>query len=202
MGSAVSLELWDTGSIPSPAQWVGDLVLPQPCFGHSCNLDLISGPGTPCVSKRPKNPQENAPYQRINQIVLESVPPQIENAQNESEAEPAFSFANFGTIAHAYLESVISGKKPEEHYSVKEFIGLENKTEKIQEIKKICEEMKNAFENSDLGKRAKNSTKHFAELNFRSKLSSKIVKAVRKFFGIPPKKNGEWLARRVPTAPQ
>ena len=121
---------------------------------------------------------ENAPYQRINQIVLESVPPQIENAQNESEAEPAFSFANFGTIAHAYLESVISGKKPEEHYSVKEFIGLENKTEKIQEIKKICEEMKNAFENSDLGKRAKNSTKHFAELSFRSKLSSKIVKGI------------------------
>ena len=121
---------------------------------------------------------ENAPYQRINQIVLESVPPQMENTQNESEAEPAFSFANFGTIAHAYLESVISGKKPEEHYSVKEFIGLENKTEKIQEIKKICEEMKNAFENSDLGKRAKNSTKHFAELSFRSKLSSKIVKGV------------------------
>ena len=120
---------------------------------------------------------ENAPYQKINQIVLESVP-QTENEQNEDEAEPAFSFANFGTIAHAYLESVISGKKPEEHYSVKEFIGLENKTEKIQEIKKICEEMKNAFENSNLGKRAKNSTKHFAELNFRSKLSSKIVKGV------------------------
>ena len=126
---------------------------------------------------------ENAPYQRINQIVLESVPSQIENTQNESEAEPAFSFANFGTIAHAYLESVISGKKPEEHYSVKEFIGLENKTEKIQEIKKICEEMKNAFENSDLVK----ATEEYMALNHEDfRFVEQIAAEYAKTFGVSP----------------
>lgn len=44
--SAAFLERWDSGSIPSPAQWVKDQVLPQ--------LQLIPGPGTPYAEQLPK----------------------------------------------------------------------------------------------------------------------------------------------------
>lgn len=50
--SAVSWERGDTGSIPSPAQWVW--------HGHSCgvgctcSVDLIPGLGTPCATRQTK----------------------------------------------------------------------------------------------------------------------------------------------------
>ena len=42
VGSVVSQEFWDTGSIPSPAQWVKDLVLPL--LRLSSRLRLRSDP--------------------------------------------------------------------------------------------------------------------------------------------------------------
>ena len=47
MGSVVSLEHWDAGSIPGGAQWVKD----GRCY--SCGSDLIPGPGTPRVVRWP-----------------------------------------------------------------------------------------------------------------------------------------------------
>ena len=51
MGSAVS---WDTGSIPSPDQWVKDPALPGCSLGCDCSSDLIPGLGTPKAVVWPK----------------------------------------------------------------------------------------------------------------------------------------------------
>ena len=41
MGSAASLELWDAGLIPGPAQWVEIWRCCSHGIGHNCGLDLI-----------------------------------------------------------------------------------------------------------------------------------------------------------------
>ena len=45
MGLTVSWEHWDAGSIPSPAQWVKKLVLPQPQFRLRLRLRSDPWPG-------------------------------------------------------------------------------------------------------------------------------------------------------------
>ena len=52
--SEASLEHQKMGSIPSLAQWVEDLALPQPWRACSCSWDLILGQGTPYVTGQPK----------------------------------------------------------------------------------------------------------------------------------------------------
>ena len=51
MGSGTSLECWDAGSIPAPAQWAKDLVLPQlrPRSQLWLRYDPWPGLGTPCA---------------------------------------------------------------------------------------------------------------------------------------------------------
>ena len=53
MGSAVSQEHWDVGSIPHQAQWVED-----PGVGHNCSSDLIPGQGTPHATGWPKKKKQ------------------------------------------------------------------------------------------------------------------------------------------------
>ena len=61
-GLAASLEPWDAGWIPSPAQWVKEPVLPQlqRCHccssgvGQNCGSDLIPGQGTSYATGPPK----------------------------------------------------------------------------------------------------------------------------------------------------
>ena len=47
MGWVVSLEAWDTGSIPSLEQWIKDPASPQLKLSHNWGSELIPGPGTP-----------------------------------------------------------------------------------------------------------------------------------------------------------
>ena len=49
-----SLERWDTGFIPSLAQWVKDLGLLYLGVGHHCSTNMIPGPGTPYAVGQPK----------------------------------------------------------------------------------------------------------------------------------------------------
>ena len=110
-------------------------------------------------------PQDGeVPYQCINRLVHES--------RNRS-GEARFSFANFGTIAHAYLEAAISGNKPV--VSNREIAGLENNSAKIAELDKTCRTMQQAFLDSDLGKAAKASLWHKTEYGFKSRIGSKII---------------------------
>lgn len=117
----------------------------------------------------------DAPFQEINKIIEESVP-EPENPDEVESLKPAFGFNNFGTIAHAYMESAISGEKVESLYSVKEFIGLENDLTKIETVKNVCQKIKENFENSELGIQAKNSKMHKSELSFRNRFENKIIK--------------------------
>ena len=47
MGLTVSRVCWDGGLIPSPAQWVKDLALPQLQFRLRLQLGSDPGPGVP-----------------------------------------------------------------------------------------------------------------------------------------------------------
>ena len=57
-GLAVSLEHWDTGLIPSPAQWLRTSTATGCCVGCSCSSDMIPGPGTPYATGWPKKKKQ------------------------------------------------------------------------------------------------------------------------------------------------
>lgn len=100
------------------------------------------------------------PFSEINKIVEASA--------------PRFGFNNFGTIAHAYMEALITGQEPV--YSNREIIGLENQERDLPVIKAACSKMQEMFKNSDLGKAAIKSKWHKSEYSFRNRIGEKIVK--------------------------
>ena len=58
-GIVESWECWDTGSIPSPAQWVKDPPLRICSLGRNCSSDLIYGLETPyAMGQRRKEGRE------------------------------------------------------------------------------------------------------------------------------------------------
>ncbi len=119
----------------------------------------------------------NVPFGEINRIVEASIPTVTEPndiEEKELEAEPRFGFNNFGTIAHAYMEALITGQEPV--YSNREIIGLENQERDLPLIKAACYKMQEMFKNSDLGKAAIKSKWHKSEYSFRNRIGDKIVK--------------------------
>lgn len=90
-----------------------------------------------------------------------------------------FGFENFGTIAHAYMESAINGTDTSlgtEPFSNKDIVALEGDSEALDTIKAVCGEMRDKFKQSELGKKAIGSEWHKAEYEFRSRIGEKIVK--------------------------
>ncbi|MCR4940196.1 MAG: UvrD-helicase domain-containing protein [Treponemataceae bacterium] len=118
---------------------------------------------------------KSLPYWEIGEIVLSTLPAKADNGETP---EPKFSFANFGTIAHAYMEAAITGKEPV--ISEREWAGLENRKKAIETVKSICGEMAAVFGKSELGSEvaACMASKRFikAEYSFRSRLSKSILK--------------------------
>ena len=116
----------------------------------------------------------STPYPEINDIVIASIPKK--DGQPDPQAEPRFGFSNFGTIAHAYMEAVVTGEPAV--YSNRDIVGLENNAKNLATIISICEEMQQKLRDSELGKAAINATWHKAEYPFRSRIGSKIIKGI------------------------
>ncbi|MCQ2610598.1 MAG: UvrD-helicase domain-containing protein [Treponema sp.] len=119
-------------------------------------------------------------YKKINSIINATIP-KYRLLDPEQENIPDFSHANFGTIAHAYLEAAITGKKPD--YSNREIIGLEGSKKSLETILSICQKMADSFKETPLGKEAVNSKWHKAEYSFRSRIkldesNFKIIKGI------------------------
>lgn len=118
---------------------------------------------------------KNVPYWEIGEIVLSTLPSKKEAGE---DMEPKFTFANFGTIAHAYMEAAITGKEPD--IKERDLAGLENKKKAIDTVKRICSEMAATFGKTELGAQvaACIASKRFikAEYSFRSRLSKSILK--------------------------
>lgn len=120
--------------------------------------------GSPLQAPRSNLTSEtNIPYREINEIV--------EKTNGE------FNFNNFGTIAHAYMESCVN--RNEVNYSEKEIVAIKDRKNDIKTIEKICLEMQEKFRDSELGMAAIEAKKNRfckTEYSFRSKADSKIVK--------------------------
>ena len=146
---------------------------------------------------------DDVPYQEINKIVISSIPNQsarqasstpyasdVNNgsavdgaddahaaklpAAQTNAAEPRFTFAHFGTIAHAYMEAAITNS--EAVISNRDIVGLDGSETKLKTIQKICQDMQQQFKLSEIGKAAAQSEWHKAEYAFRSRVGTKIIK--------------------------
>lgn len=106
--------------------------------------------------------RKDAPFQEINEIVGKTA---------------KFSFENFGTIAHAYMEAAVKNQETPD-YPAKEIAALEDKTEYLKTIKKICLQMKQTFIESEIGKAAKNSAWKKTEYEFRGTIGKKIIRGI------------------------
>ena len=157
----------------------------------------------------------NSDYELINLIVASSVPGEeiqnIEDFGEEGECiplaptadafsatpspkglgplkspAPAFSFSNFGTIAHAYMEAKVLGGEPK--VNAREWLGVNekfipgvemekwdgatNREKKISKIRELCADMAQKFEDSSIYKEASASDWKKTEFSFRSLLEN------------------------------
>ena len=118
---------------------------------------------------------KSVPYWEIGEIVLSTIPA---NTNMGEQPEPKFTFANFGTIAHAYMEAAVTGKEP----VIKEvdLAGLENKKKAIETVKSVCREMADKLRESPLGAEIAEcmAAGRFIkpEYSFRSRLKNSILK--------------------------
>ena len=73
-GLAASLEQWDSGSVPGPAQCVKDPLLPQ--LWHSCRSQLwlssVSGPGTLYAEGQPKKKKKKKEKKKKCTVIIEN----------------------------------------------------------------------------------------------------------------------------------
>lgn len=118
---------------------------------------------------------KNVPYWEIGDIVFSTLPAKTEEG---GQPEPKFSFANFGTIAHAYMEAAVTGGEPV--IKERDLAGLENRKKAVDTVKSICSEMAEKFKASTLGAEVAECIAggRFikAEYSFRSRLKDSILK--------------------------
>ncbi len=129
----------------------------------------------------------NAPYQEINKIIerysnnskIVSTEEQEKKSLINQTNTFTFNPENFGTIVHAYMESLIN-RIPLKNFSIseKETAALTGQQglKDIETIKNICVSMGNKFKNSEIGKEVFNSKEYFTEYAFKSAIGKKIIR--------------------------
>ncbi|MBE6355147.1 UvrD-helicase domain-containing protein [Treponema sp.] len=115
--------------------------------------------------------EKAAPYKEIDEIIIQSIP----EKKSDSPARPRFSFTDFGTIAHSFLESALSPEKNLPKYSNKDIIGLENSRTKLETVTKACNKMTDAFLNSPLGQKAVSAEWKKCEYEFKYHADGYII---------------------------
>lgn len=127
---------------------------------------------------RLRSAAENIPYLEINRIIEESVPSAGTNGVGESSSSvllpPRFSYADFGTVAHTYLEAALAKTEPAVPNAA--IAGIADNKTNLEKIRTICAEMAQKFQDSPLGKDAAASDWHKAEYPFKSRVGEKIVR--------------------------
>ncbi len=113
--------------------------------------------------------EKDAPYPIINELIKKSA---MLKEKNE-DGRPAFNAADFGTIAHAYLEGKVLGKLPVINES--NISGLRGIKEDIEALENVCMEIADKFMESPLGKEARDAEWKRAEYGFKSKFNGSIA---------------------------
>ncbi|MBR6296117.1 MAG: PD-(D/E)XK nuclease family protein [Treponema sp.] len=108
---------------------------------------------------------EEIPYAEIDTI--------IDSVKSGGTKKTNFSYEDFGSAAHAYIEAAMN--KSDEEISERYFALFEGDTKKIQRLRKICVEMRDQFLKSETGKAALSSKWHRAEYAFHYKKGENIV---------------------------
>ena len=112
-----------------------------------------------------ENGTEEIPYGEIDSI--------IDSVKSGGTKKTAFSYDDFGTAAHAYIEAAVN--KSDAEISERYFALLEGDKKKIRQLRKICVEMRNQFLKSETGKAALSAKWHRAEYAFHYKKEESIV---------------------------
>ncbi|MBQ5383975.1 MAG: UvrD-helicase domain-containing protein [Treponema sp.] len=87
--------------------------------------------------------------------------------------KPGFSLADFGTIAHGFMEAAINGCEPKiKNSSIQ---GLEGNKKYLEEISSACKRMKEQFMKTKVAKEAVSSKWRKAEYSFKSFSEGKII---------------------------
>lgn len=115
------------------------------------------------------NVDKKIPFYEIDELVKSSIP--------KTGFEPEFTYANFGTIAHANMECALKKEPPA--VLNRELTGLRGDVKKLQKVEEICKAMQAAFLESETGKAAMASIDagkfYRCEYSFKSLVNSKIV---------------------------
>ncbi len=101
-------------------------------------------------------------FMEIDQIISEA-----------KKTETQFTYADFGTIAHSFMEAAILGCEPK--ILNKNLLGLEGNKKNLEKIMDACRKMQKEFLNTKTGKEASGSQWHKTEYSFRSAVAGKII---------------------------
>jgi ATP-dependent helicase/nuclease subunit A len=102
-------------------------------------------------------------YKKIDEIIFETMDEQLQ--------KPKFSFSNFGTIAHAFMEAKLLDSKPV--ISQKDIKYLSKKQEET--IYEICNTFADLFLQTELGNNAYNASWKKTEYQFKSNIAGMIL---------------------------
>ncbi len=113
--------------------------------------------------KESKEKMSDELYEKIDEIIFETIDDKLQ--------KPKFTFANFGTIAHAFMEAAVLGKDP--IILQKDIKFLSNRQQET--VFEICKKFSDLFLQTELGKKALSSSWAKTEYTFKSKISKMIL---------------------------